>query len=76
MPAKHAPKPPKAPPYKRVDARKRGCPITTQIIYDDDELEFLKAVEKYKKAKKRQFPSCSELLGVLKGLGWRKVAGL
>jgi hypothetical protein len=41
--------------------------------YDGDELEFLRAMDAYKRRTGRQFPACSEVLGVLKGLGYRKV---
>lgn len=40
--------------------------------YDADELEFLKAMDRYKRVNNRPFPTWSEVLGVLKGLGWRK----
>lgn len=69
MPAKYARKTqPQAPKKKR----RRGNAITTIPDYDDDELEFLKAVEKYKRDKHKLFPTYTEILGVLKGLGWKK----
>jgi hypothetical protein len=52
------------------DLVKGNCDL---LVYDDDETEFLKAVERYKRERRRPFPTLSELLGVLKGLGWRKV---
>lgn len=58
-------------PYPKK-GRARGSPLTTTPDYDADELEFFKAVEKWKRDKRKQFPSLSELLGVLKELGWRK----
>jgi hypothetical protein len=39
--------------------------------YDADEFEFLKAMELYKRF--RPFPTWTEVLRVLKGLGYRKV---
>ncbi len=39
--------------------------------YDADEVEFLKAMELFKRS--RPFPTWSEVLRVLKGLGYRKV---
>ncbi len=39
--------------------------------YDADEVEFLLAMERYKR--KRPFPTWTEVLRVLKGLGYRKV---
>lgn len=38
--------------------------------YDPDELEFLKAMELFKRV--HPFPTWSEVLKVLKGLGYRK----
>ena len=38
--------------------------------YDADEVEFLKAMELFKRS--RPFPTWSEVLRVLKGLGYRK----
>jgi len=47
-------------------------PVTTEIDYSDAELEFLKAVEEYKKRYDRRFPTLHELLQVLKSLGYAK----
>lgn len=41
--------------------------------YDHDEIEFMLAVDQYKRDNKRPFPSSSEVLLVLKSLGYRKV---
>jgi len=38
-----------------------------------DEVEFLLAMERYKREKHRPFPTWHEVLRVLKGLGYRKV---
>lgn len=40
--------------------------------YDNDELEFLRAIETYKARTKRRFPSCTEILKVARSLGYRK----
>ena len=37
-----------------------------------EELEFVKAIEKYKKERSQAFLSWSEVLGILKNLGYRK----
>ena len=39
-----------------------------------EQFEFLMAVENYKKANKKPFPSFTEVLDILKALGYRKVA--
>lgn len=68
--AKHAAKKPR---LANVKKSRRGDPLTTTPDYDADEVEFLKAVDEYKRRKGRPFPSNSEILGVLKKLGWKKV---
>ncbi len=40
--------------------------------YTDEEIEFLMAIERYKRVERKPFPTWSEVLGVLRGLGWRK----
>lgn len=42
--------------------------------YGEDEVEFMLAVEKYKREKRRPFPTSHEILAVAKSLGYRKVA--
>jgi len=39
---------------------------------DDEVLEFIRALDRFKKANNRPFPSWSEVLFVLKELGYRK----
>lgn len=45
----------------------------TEDGYDADEVEFMAAVDRYKRENQRPFPTWSEVLEVLKSLGWRKV---
>lgn len=54
--------------------KKLPHPASSDLIYADDEMEFLLAVAAYKAANRRPFPSLRELLAVLKGLGYRKGA--
>lgn len=42
--------------------------------YDVNEVEFLRALQAYQKANHRKFPAFTEVLTVLKSLGWRKTA--
>jgi hypothetical protein len=44
--------------------------------YSDDEREFLVAIERYRREKRRPFPTCREVLRVLLSLGYRRVAEL
>ncbi len=39
--------------------------------FDDDELEFLKAMDRYKRDHHRPHPTWHEVLDVLRSLGWR-----
>ncbi len=41
--------------------------------YTDEELEFLKAIDRYKRSQNRPFPTWIEVLNVLRQLGWAKV---
>lgn len=40
--------------------------------YTDEEREFLRAIDRYKRVNKRPYPTWREVLKVLRGLGWRK----
>ena len=40
----------------------------------DEQFEFIMAVEQYKKENQRPFPTWTEILEVIKALGYRKVA--
>jgi hypothetical protein len=42
--------------------------------YSDEEWEFIKALDEYKKRYKKPFPSWSETLALIRALGYRKVA--
>ena len=53
---------------KRPERRSR---FSTPV--DEEAMEFINAIEAFKAEKGRSFPSWTEVLGVLKGLGYRKV---
>ncbi len=40
--------------------------------YTEEEVEFLKAMERYMEAKHRRFPAFTEVLDVVKSLGYRR----
>ena len=63
------------PTRRFTEGKHVGRVDSTEVIYDDEELEFLKAVDAWKRKTGRQFPTCSELLEILRALGWRKVSG-
>ena len=41
--------------------------------YSDEEREFLLAIDRYKRSRRRPHPTWREVLDVLRQLGWRKV---
>ena len=47
-------------------------PTTCDREYAADEVEFMQALERYKRTNGRTFPTCSEVLGVLRSLGYAK----
>jgi len=55
-------------------ARRRQIdPTTCERDYTADEVEFMRALDDYKRRSGRMFPTCSEILEVLRGLGYVKV---
>ena len=60
---------------RRKPRRRRQIdPTTCEREYDTAEIEFMHALDEYKRASGRMFPTCSEILEVLVGLGYRQVA--
>ena len=58
----------------KQERRKQIDPTTCERDYDAEEVEFMKAMDDYKRLSGRQFPTWSEVLEVLNALGYRKVA--
>jgi hypothetical protein len=56
----------------RRGTRRTGSPATADRDYDRDELEFMRAIQEWQLRTGRKFPSWSEVLGVLKGLGYER----
>ena len=57
---------------EKVSRRRQIDPTTCEREYTDAEVEFMHALEKYKRSSGRMFPTCSEVLEVLRGLGYEK----
>ena len=57
--------------FRRERRDSRGI-STDGSEYTPDEIEFLKAMEQYKREHRRPFPKWSEVLAVLRSLGYRK----
>src|SRR5437588_514381 len=56
------------------ERRRQVDPTTCERDYNDEEIIFMKAMDAYKRANRRPFPTWSEVLEVLHALGYRKVA--
>ena len=52
---------------------RRMNPATSERNYSSDEVEFMNALAEFKRESGRTFPTCSEILGVLRSLGYEKV---
>tara|TARA_B100000029_G_scaffold509225_2_gene597906 strand:- start:970 stop:1248 length:279 start_codon:yes stop_codon:yes gene_type:complete len=59
---------------KKVERRRHIDPTTCERDYDHAEIEFMTAMDDYKRRSGRQFPTWSEVLEVMHSLGYRKVA--
>jgi hypothetical protein len=55
---------------QKVNRRRQIDPTTCERDYTDDEVEFMNAIEQYKRTSGRMFPTCSEVLEVLRSLGY------
>jgi len=58
----------------KVNRRRQIDPTTCERDYTADEIEFMSALEQYKRTSGRMFPTCSEVLEVIRELGYRKPA--
>jgi len=56
----------------KVNRRRQIDPTTCEREYNDAEIEFMHALDHYKRASGRMFPTCSEILEVLMSLGYAK----
>ncbi len=60
----------RGPGRRRTDARRAA----EEGEMNDEQFEFLKAIEEYKKVNRKPFPSFTEVLEIALALGYRKVA--
>ena len=56
------------------ERRRQVDPTTCERDYNEQEIAFMKAMDQYKRDNRRPFPTWSEVLEVLRALGYRKVA--
>ncbi|MDR1269605.1 MAG: hypothetical protein LBK82_08775 [Planctomycetaceae bacterium] len=66
------PVPVSLPQQKKILRRRQIDPSTCERDYSQDEVEFMNALNEYKRTSGRMFPTCSEILEVLKCLGYEK----
>ena len=65
----------KATAPRRTDRRRLIDPTTCERDYAADEIEFMQALDRYKRTSGRMFPTCSEVLEVLRSLGYQRGVG-
>lgn len=58
---------------RKKPRRRQIDPTTCERDYSGDEIEFMHALDDYKRRSGRMFPTCSEILEVLRELGYAKV---
>lgn len=59
---------------RKVQRRRQIDPTTCEREYTDEEVEFMQALDQYKRDSGRMFPTCSEILEVLRKIGYVKGA--
>lgn len=57
---------------EKVNRRRQIDPTTCEREYSEAEVEFMNALELYKRKNGRMFPTCSEILEVITSLGYQK----
>ena len=60
-------------PRPKKQRRRHIDPTTCERDYSEDELEFMRAMDDYKRDSGRMFPTCSEVLEVIRALGYYKL---
>lgn len=58
---------------RAVQRRRHIDPTTCERDYSTEEIEFMHALDAYKRASGRMFPTCSEILEVLRDLGYARI---
>lgn len=59
---------------RKVQRRRQIDPTTCEREYSIEEVEFMNAMDDYKRRSGRMFPTCSEVLEVIRALGYVKQA--
>ena len=58
---------------RKIERRRMVDPTTCERDYSTEEIEFMNAIDVYKRRSGRPFPTWSEVLEVVCSLGYRKV---
>lgn len=61
-------------PRRKVKRRRQIDPTTCERDYTSEEVEFMHALDEYKRRSGRMFPTCSEILEVVKAMGYQRVS--
>ncbi|MCD0460745.1 hypothetical protein [Roseiconus lacunae] len=61
-------------PRRKKQRRRHIDPTTCERDYSNPEIEFMRAMDDYKRRSGRMFPTCSEVLEVIKELGYYKLS--
>jgi hypothetical protein len=61
-------------PRRKVQRRRQIDPTTCERDYSGDEIEFMQALDAYKRRSGRMFPTCSEILEVIRDLGYVRLS--
>jgi hypothetical protein len=65
---------PKLERRQKVNRRRQIDPTTCERDYTEQEVEFMNALDDYKRKSGRMFPTCSEVLEVIHSLGYVKLS--
>ncbi len=60
-------------PRRKKQRRRHIDPTTCERDYNDEEILFMRAMDDYKRTSGRMFPTCSEVLEVIRALGYVKM---
>ena len=56
-----------------MQRRRQIDPTTCERDYSTEEIEFMHAIDQFKRDSGRSFPTCQDVLDVIGGLGYAKV---
>jgi hypothetical protein len=57
-------------PRRKKQRRRHIDPTTCERDYNQDEIDFMRCMDDYKQSSGRMFPTCSEVLEVLRSMGY------